>query len=76
MVSFSRREDDFKIECSTDGINFKQMRICHFYKGTAQIKFGVYACSPEDSSFKAIFTDFDLGECKWLKHDGQKPDND
>lgn len=72
----SRREDDFKIECSTDGINFKQMRICHFYKGTAQIKFGVYACSPEDSSFKAIFTDFDLGECKWLKHDGQKPDND
>ena len=31
---FSRREDDFCIECSNDGINFSQMRICHMYKAT------------------------------------------
>lgn len=71
----SRRGSDYKLECSTDGINFKQMRITHLNKGNGKISFGVYACSPEDSSFEAIFTDFDLGECKWLAHDGQKPDD-
>ena len=30
---FSRREDDFCIENSEDGKNFKQMRICHMWKG-------------------------------------------
>ena len=29
----SRREDDYCIECSTDGIHFSQMRICHMIKG-------------------------------------------
>lgn len=72
----SRRDDDYKIECSTDGINFEQMRICHLSKGNSTISFGVYACSPEDSSFKAIFSDFYLGKCAWLAHDGQKPDED
>ncbi len=35
---------------------------------------GVYACSPEDSSFKATFTNMEIAECKWLAHNGQKPD--
>ena len=70
----SRREDDYCIECSEDGIHFKQMRICHMVKGDRVIKFGVYACSPENSSFKAIFTNFEITECKWLAHDGQTPD--
>ena len=30
---FSRRESDYCIECSTDGINFKQMRIFHMWEG-------------------------------------------
>lgn len=29
----SRREDDYKIEYSFDGINFKQIRITHLFKG-------------------------------------------
>ena len=29
----SRREDDYCIECSEDGITFKQMRICHMWNG-------------------------------------------
>ena len=29
----SRRESDYCIEASIDGVNFKQMRICHMYKG-------------------------------------------
>ena len=71
---FSRREDDYCIECSSDGIIFKQMRICHMHKGNGIISFGVYACSPEDSSFKAIFTDMEISECKWKAHDGQQLD--
>lgn len=70
----SRREDDFKIECSIDGKEFKQIRICHINKATDKINFGIYACSPEDSSFKATFTKMEITECKWLAHDGQQPD--
>lgn len=71
---FSRREDDYCIECSQDGINFSQMRICHMNKGKGKISFGVYACSPENSSFKAVFTDMKLIECQWKAHNGQQPD--
>lgn len=71
---FSRREDDFCIECSYDGIIYKQMRICHMWKGKGKISFGIYACSPENSSFKATFTDLKLTECMWKAHDGQQPD--
>ena len=70
----SRREDDYCIECSTDGIQYSQMRICHMWNGKGTIRFGVYACSPENSSFKATFTDMEMMECQWLAHDGQKPD--
>lgn len=72
----SRREDDYRIECSRDGVNFSQMRICHMAKGNGRIRFGVYACSPEDSSFTAVFSDFSVTECQWAAHDGQKPDED
>ena len=71
---FSRREDDYCIECSTDGVNFSQMRICHMYKGAETISFGIYACSPEDSSFTAVFSDMKITECMWKAHDGQQPD--
>ena len=71
---FSRRENDYCGECSLDGEHFSQMRICHMHKGGGTIRFGIYACSPEDSSFRATFTDFALSDCKWLAHDGQQPD--
>ena len=70
----SRRQNDFCIECSNDGIKFKQMRICHMTKAKDEIQFGIYACSPEDSSFKATFTHMDVTECQWKAHDGQQPD--
>lgn len=72
---FSRRESDYCIECSEDGIHFHQMRICHMDKGSATVKFGIYACSPEDSSFKAVFTNIEFTECQWKAHDGQQPDS-
>lgn len=71
---FSRRQDDYCIECSEDGVHFSQMRVCHMWEGAGKIKFGIYACSPEDSSFTAIFDHMELTECKWLAHDGQAPD--
>lgn len=71
---FSRRVDDYCIECSPDGITYNQMRICHMHKGIGKIQFGIYACSPEDSSFKAVFSNFELTECQWKPHEGQKPD--
>ena len=70
----SRREDDFCLECSEDGITFKQMRICHLHAASGKIRFGVYACSPENSSFSAVFTDMALLPCQWKAHVGQAPD--
>lgn len=70
----SRREDDYRIDCSQDGVRFRQMRVCHMQKGAGRIRFGVYACSPEDSSFRAVFTDMEMTNCKWTAHDGQQPD--
>ena len=64
----SRRESDYCIEYSLDGMSFKQMRICHLWEGTGVISFGVYACSPEASSFKAVFTHMEVMECMWKEH--------
>lgn len=71
---FSRREDDYRVECSPDGQRFTQMRVCHMAKGSGNIRFGLYACSPEDSTFQAVFTNMELMDCVWRPHDGQAPD--
>lgn len=64
----SRRESDYCIECSTDGITFPQMRICHLWKGDGEISFGIYACSPVEGSFQAEFTNMQITECMWEAH--------
>ena len=38
------------------------------------VRFGVYACSAENSSFMASFSHMELTECRWKAHDGQQPD--
>lgn len=70
----SRREDDFRIESSFDGADFTQMRICHLFEAAGPVPFGIYACSPEDGSFRARFTNMQLTDCVWEAHDGQPPD--
>ncbi len=72
----SRREDDFCIECSKDGASFSQMRVCHLWEAAGAVTVGVYACSPEDSSFRAVFTGMDITPCQWPAHDGQQPDEE
>ena len=64
----SRREADYCIECSADGVHFQQMRICHLHAGAGRIRFGVYACSPENSSFEARFSCMALTDCLWADH--------
>ena len=70
----SRREDDFCVEYSDDGVRFKQMRICHMFNIQDEIQFGIYACSAENGSFTASFTHMEMTECRWKAHDGQQPD--
>lgn len=64
----SRRQNDFCVECSEDGVHFRQMRIAHLFEGSDEISFGIYACSPEASSFTATFTHLHFGECLWQAH--------
>ena len=64
----SRRENDFCIENSIDGVEFKQMRICHLTRACNEVNIGVYACSPEDSSFKAVFSNMIISDCLWMEH--------
>jgi len=80
----SRRGPDFLIESSFDGITFKQMRIFHLHElgDTTQemgratpplvacqsVRFGVYACSPTESSFTARFSKMSLEACQWKAH--------
>jgi regulation of enolase protein 1 (concanavalin A-like superfamily) len=80
----SRRGPDFLIESSSDGMDFKQMRIFHLHcigetsaemcklnppsPAELPISFGLYACSPSNSSFEAKFENFKLGNCLWMAH--------
>lgn len=64
----SRRENDFCIENSSDGIIYKQMRIAHLIEGAGEIQLGLYACSPEDASFTATFSGMEFTQCQWQSH--------
>ena len=74
VVPAERRGSDFRIDCASDGETWRQMRICHLWEGGGPVSFGVYAASPENSCFKAVFTQMQLTECQWKAHDGQQPD--
>lgn len=64
----SRRGHDFCLENSLEGKVWHQMRIFHMHNPISEAIVGVYACSPLISSFEAVFSDFDLGPCKWSDH--------
>ncbi|MCY1719435.1 DUF1349 domain-containing protein [Prolixibacteraceae bacterium Z1-6] len=64
----SRRGQDFYIENSVDGKDFKQMRMLHMHKYFDKASVGVYACSPLTSNFRANFSDFKMGSCEWPEY--------
>ena len=79
-----RRGPDFLIESSLGGDCFRQMRIFHLHslgdtsaemgKKTPSelpgrtVRFGLYACSPTNSSFKTVFSDLQIEDCGWQAH--------
>ncbi len=81
----SRRGPDFLIESSNDGVNFAQMRVFHLHRlgetteqmgrekwplpAEKPVQFGVYACSPGDSSFSARFSEMRFEPCQWQAHE-------
>ncbi len=58
----SRKGSDYVIEYSFDGETYTMMRMFHMFKGGGKIRFGIYACSPGESSFRAVFTDMAFTE--------------
>ena len=80
----SRRGPDFLLEQSFDGDEYRQMRVFHlhsFGETTAEmgrldppapaekpVRFGLYACSPLESSFQANFDGFVLEPTLWKAH--------
>lgn len=79
----SRRGPDFRIEAGPDGTRWEQLRIFHLHRlgettpamGAARelpdgptVGIGVYACSPEDSSFEARFDRIHVQPSVWEPH--------
>jgi regulation of enolase protein 1 (concanavalin A-like superfamily) len=80
----NRRGPDFLLESSLGDDCFRQMRVFHLHRlgdttaemgkmnpseltGSA-VRFGLYACSPTDSSFTAVFSDLKIEDCSWRAH--------
>ena len=61
----NRKGNDFCLESSADGVNFKQMRIFHLFEAENEINIGIYACSPSDSTFDAVFTEINFSASVW-----------
>jgi len=58
-------ENDFLIEYSSDGKDWNQLRITHLFNSFSYLQVGIYACSPMDSSFTAIFDNYKLEKSNW-----------
>lgn len=80
----SRRGPDFLLEHSADGERYIQMRVFHMMplgetskemgradppiNPDAVVNFGVYACSPGESTFTARFDQLMRTQCCWKPH--------
>jgi regulation of enolase protein 1 (concanavalin A-like superfamily) len=79
----SRRGPDFRVEASPDGTSWEQLRIFHLHalgdpdpdtaapspsRSGSPVRIGVYACSPEESSFEARFDRITLEPSVWSPH--------
>lgn len=62
---FNKNGKDVLIENSYDGIQWKQMRILHLHHEAKKVKVGVYACSPQNSSFECKIKKMVVDENTW-----------
>ena len=56
---------DILIENSNDGVNWKQMRILHLRNNSEKVKIGIYACSPQNSTFECKVTKIIMSKNTW-----------
>ncbi len=35
------------------------------WEGAEEITYGIYACSPTDGSYRAVFSEMEITECQW-----------
>jgi len=60
-----RRGMDFMIEYSADGSEWSQMRVTHLHQASSPLRIGIYACSPNTSSFVSEFESFSIEKAEW-----------
>lgn len=66
----SRRESDCCIECSYDGVNFKQIRICHLWQGAGKSA-SVSMPAALKIFLQGSLSHMEAGPCRWLSHEMQ-----
>ena len=80
----SRRGPDLLVEASLTGSAWEQLRVCHLHAlgettahmgaaaavdlSAAALSLGVYACSPEESRFEAVFDSISIEPSTWPAH--------
>ncbi len=58
--------NDYLLEFSRNGLNWKQLRIAHLHNVSGSVDIGIYACSPMESSFDATFSNLSIDISKWV----------
>jgi len=58
-------KNDFLIEFSEDGISWKQLRVTHLHNKFNELSVGIFACSPKDGTFDAVFDNYILDKSGW-----------
>lgn len=51
----TRRENNYYVDYSLDGITWRQIRMTYLVEETRHIKVGIYACSPQGEGYEAKF---------------------
>lgn len=51
----TRRENNYYVDYSLNGISWSQIRMTHLVEETENIKVGIYACSPQGGGYEAEF---------------------
>ena len=62
-----KKENDFLIEYSLDGKQYNELRMFHLHV-ERELRLGIYACSPMNSSFEAIMDHWHLQPLQWSEH--------
>jgi regulation of enolase protein 1 (concanavalin A-like superfamily) len=56
-----REEDDYIVDSSLDGMAWTQLRMAHLHQSRGKpVQAGLYACSPKENGFEAVFSQFSI----------------